>query len=129
MRFAAIISGSHNLEQNRPIALLPDRTAETLETWLKAHPGIEILSRDRSKTYKRGMSKGAPKAIQVADRFHLLQNLEETLEKAFQGKSKAIKSVEQAQLQAAGIELPELPKPKTSRQQRKDQKRAQRLEN
>jgi transposase len=45
------------------------------------HPGVEILSRDRSKTYKSAMDKGAPAATQVADRFHLVQNLEETLEK------------------------------------------------
>lgn len=60
-----------------------DRTAETLAEWLKAYPGVEILSRDRSKTYKRGMNEGVPEAIQVADRFYLLHNLEETLEKAF----------------------------------------------
>ena len=118
-----------DLEAHRPIVLLPDRTAETLEAWLKAHPGVEILSRDRSKTYRSGMTAGAPEAIQVADRFHLLQNLEETLEKAFQGKLQAIKSVEIAQLQEAGIDLPDLPKPKTSRQQRRKEKRAQRLEN
>jgi transposase len=60
-----------DLETHRPIALLPDRTAETLETWLKAHPGIEILSRDRSKTYRLAMKNAAPDAVQVADRFHL----------------------------------------------------------
>ncbi|MEL6158238.1 MAG: ISL3 family transposase [Cyanobacteria bacterium J06627_32] len=118
-----------DIEAHRPIALLPDRTAETLETWLKAHPGVEILSRDRSKTYRSGMTAGAPAVMPVADRFHLLQNLEETLEKAFQGKSEAIKSVEIAQLQAAGISLSEIPKPKTSRQQRREEKRAQRLDN
>lgn len=73
-----------DLEQHQPIALLPDRSAQTLVTWLEAHPGIEILSRDRSKTYKGAMTRGAPNAIQVADRFHLLQNLEESLEKVFQ---------------------------------------------
>lgn len=64
-----------------------------------------------------------PNAIQVADRFHLLKNLKETLEKAFHGKSKAIKSVEQVQLQAVGMALPELPKLKTSHQQQREEKR------
>lgn len=94
-----------DLEQHQPIALLPDRTAETLETWLKEHPGVEILSRDRSKTYKRGMSQGAPEAIQVADRFHLLHNLEETLETAFKGHHSVLKQVEKDQRQADGIQV------------------------
>lgn len=85
-----------DLETHQPIALLPDRMAETLATWREAHPGIEILSRDRSKTYKRAMSEGAPDAIQIADRFHLLQNLEETLEKAFKGHTQIFRRVEQA---------------------------------
>jgi transposase len=104
-----------DLEQNQPIALLPDRKAETLEAWLKEHPGVEILSRDRSKAYKLGMSQGAPNAIQVADRFHLLQNLEETLEHVLKGHTQALRAVEKAQLQASGmavpqaLELPEAP--------------------
>ncbi len=104
-----------DLEHNQPIALLPDRTAETLEAWLKEHPGVEILSRDRSKTYKLGMSQGAPDAIQVADRFHLLQNLEETLEKVFKGHAQTLQTVEKTLVQAAGIavsqplELPDDP--------------------
>lgn len=118
-----------DLETHQPIALLPNRTAETLETCLKEHPGVEILSRDRSKTYRSGMSAGAPGAIQVAERFHLLQNLEETLEKSFQGKSQAIKSVEQAQRKLMSIELPDLPQLKTTRQQQQEEKRTQRLNN
>ena len=117
-----------DLETHRPIALLPDRTAETLETWLKAHPGIEILPRDRSKTYRLAMRNAAPNAIQVADRFHLLQNLEETLEKVFQGKSQVLKQVEQAQLQSEGFSLPPPPTRQNSRETQKVQKRAQRLE-
>ena len=71
-----------DLEQHRPIALLADRKAQTLVDWLREHPGIEVLSRDRSKTYKSAMSEGAPEAIQVADRSHLVENLSETLEKS-----------------------------------------------
>lgn len=92
-----------DLEQNQPIALLPDRKAETLEAWLKAHPGIEILSRDRSKAYKLGMTQGSPDAIQVADRFHLLHNLEESLEKVFKGHTQTLQMVEKAQIQTRGI--------------------------
>lgn len=64
-----------NLEKSQPIALLKDREAETLVEWLKEHPDVEIVSRDRSKTYEKAILKGAPDAIQVADRFHILQNL------------------------------------------------------
>jgi transposase len=118
-----------DLEQHKPIALLPDRMAETLSSWLKAHPGVEILSRDRSKTYKRGMNEGAPEAIQVADRFHLLQNLEETLENVFKGKTQVLKAIEQDQCRAAAPVCAEPPKPKTTRQQQQDIKRSQRLDN
>lgn len=122
-----------DLEHHRPIALLADRSAETLAQWLTDHPGIEILSRDRSKTYKRGMTQGAPNAIQVADRFHLLQNLEETLEKAFQGHAKVLKQVEQQQLHADGVSISQpseqpMPSPSpTPRQLQKSQKRAERF--
>jgi transposase len=92
-----------DLEQNQPIAILPDRKAETLETWLKEHPGVEILSRDRSKAYRLGMNEGAPDAIQVADRFHLLQNLEESLEKVFKGHTQTLQMVEKAQSQTLAI--------------------------
>lgn len=70
-----------DLEQHCPIALLPDREAESLRVWLKAHPDIEIVTRDRSKTYADGITEGAPAALQVADRWHLLKNLREALKK------------------------------------------------
>ncbi len=49
-----------DIERHRPIALLADRKAETLAEWLRQHPGVEILSRDRSKIYRSGMNQGAP---------------------------------------------------------------------
>jgi transposase len=70
-----------DLEQRRVIDLLADRDAATLAAWLKAHPGVEVVSRDRSPTYAAGVNDGAPAALQVADRFHLLMNVRETLEK------------------------------------------------
>jgi transposase len=116
-----------DLEQNQPIALLPDRTAETLETWLKEHPGVEIVSRDRSKAYKRGITDGAPDAIQVADRFHLLQNLEEVLEKVFKGHTQLLKKVEKHQLQASKQPVISSPAPPDSPPSEKAQNRARRL--
>ena len=73
-----------DLEQRRPIDLLPERSATTLEMWLVQHPGIEIIARDRGPEYIRGATAGAPAAVQVADRFHLLCNLREALERTLE---------------------------------------------
>lgn len=60
------------------------------------HPGVQVVSRDRAKAYKAGITQGAPLAIQVADRFHLLQNLVETLDRVFNTHGKDLKAVEAA---------------------------------
>ena len=83
-----------DLETHQPVDLLSDRTASTLAEWLQTHPGVEIISRDRAKAYKEGASSGCPEAIQVADRFHLLQNLAQMLELVLNQHRTLLKKVE-----------------------------------
>jgi len=70
-----------DLERHRVLDLLPDRAAETLASWLRAWPSIEVVARDRSAEYARGISLGAPEATQAADRWHLLANMRQVLER------------------------------------------------
>lgn len=78
-RYGAILV---DLQTHRPVDLLPERTADALSLWLRTHPGVLVVSRDRSTEFARGASNGAPEAIQIADRFHILQNLREAGERA-----------------------------------------------
>jgi transposase len=68
-----------DLERHRPVDLLPERSAESLCRWLRDHPQVEVIARDRADDYIKGATQGAPQAIQIADRWHLLKNLRETL--------------------------------------------------
>lgn len=70
-----------DLSTHRPIDLLTGRTAETLSRWLEDHPGIEFISRDRSTDYMRGATEGAPQAQQVLDRWHVLKNVREVVQR------------------------------------------------
>ena len=69
-----------DMQSHQVIDLLPDRKAETAKVWMKAHPEITLVSRDRGGDYAAGAREGAPQAVQCADRFHLLKNLGEALE-------------------------------------------------
>ena len=84
-----------DLEKRMPVDLLPDREAETFAKWLLAHPGVEIISRDRGGDYARGGKQGAPNAQQIADRWHVLKNLSETMQSFFLRKQPQLKAATQ----------------------------------
>ena len=88
-----------DLERRQPVALLPDRTAATFAQWLQEHPGVAVIARDRSTAYAEGARQGASEAIQVADRFHLLQNLREALDQVFLTHSPILDAVNETMRQ------------------------------
>ena len=69
-----------DLERREVVDVLSDRSAEATARWLSQHTKVEIVSRDRCGLYAEGTRRGAPQARQVADRFHLIQNLRQTIE-------------------------------------------------
>ena len=69
-----------DLERREVVDVLPRRSAEETADWLRQHPNVKVVSRDRCGLYAQGTRQGAPQARQVADRFHLLQNLREGIE-------------------------------------------------
>jgi transposase len=79
-RFGTIVC---DLERHQVIDLLPERSAPSVAQWLQAHSTVAIVCRDRSGLYAEGIRQGAPQAIQVVDRFHLVQNLRDALERLF----------------------------------------------
>ena len=88
-----------DLERRQPVALLPERTAEPVAQWLREHPGVEVIARDRSSAYAAGAHQGAPAATQVVDRFHLIQNLAEALDAVFTTHHQALAAVNTAMRQ------------------------------
>lgn len=86
-----------DLERRRPVDLLPDRSAASVSAWLRDHPGVEVVARDRSTEYARAITEGAPDALQVADRWHLLHNLRQALVRhltSVRGRLKALPGAE-----------------------------------
>jgi transposase len=85
-----------DLEKHRVIDLLPDREADTVAAWLKQHPGVEIISRDRGGIYAEAARRAAPRATQVADRWHLLSNMTDSLRIALESHRRIMTEVGKA---------------------------------
>src|SRR5215469_10858298 len=83
-----------NLQTHRPLDLLPDRTSSAVFPWLKNHPEIEVVSRDRASSYADAVKHALPDATQVADRYHLVQNLREHVQRLLERKRTCLPLVE-----------------------------------
>src|SRR5512135_3273530 len=82
-----------DLERRHVIDLLPDREATTVAAWLREHPGVEVVSRDRAGVYAQAASEAAPDAVQVADRWHLVKNAREAAERVLQRRAASVRAL------------------------------------
>ncbi len=97
-----------NIETRKPLTLLPDRTAEAVMPWLKSHPEIAVVSRDRASAYADAAKRALPHATQVADRYHLVHNLREHLQQFLDRKRTCLPEIEDSPLKAVSTDDPGL---------------------
>jgi transposase len=111
-----------DLERGHVIDILPGRGGEALKAWLKQHPGVEVITRDRWSAYAQAVTEGAPEARQVADRWHLLRNLREAVQRLLERHSAQVRAALQetpaAPEVAAPAEEPRVPTPSLPRVER-----------
>ncbi len=89
-----------NAQTSKPIDLLPDRTTEAVSPWLASHPEIQVVSRDRANGFAEAISQALPHATQVADRYHLIQNLRDHLQQFLDRKRTCLPLVEDTPVDA-----------------------------
>ncbi len=99
-----------DLDLHQVIDVLAERSSQTSADWMRDHPEIAYVSRDRGKDYAQGASEGAPQATQISDRFHLMKNFVEAIDKEV---SRCYKHLRQVQLP---LPSPDLPAPDEWRQ-------------
>lgn len=116
-----------DLNDHQVVDLLPDRKASTVETWLLAHPGVQLISRDRAGEYATGAKKGAPDAVQVADRFHIQKNLAEAVERVFHRHQKALQQIVVSFSSSSSVPL-FAPIPRPERQKSRERTRTKRMQ-
>jgi transposase len=112
-----------DLERRRAIDLLPDRQAGTLAAWLKRHPSIEIVARDRAGAYADGIRQGAPDALQVTDRWHLLRNGSDALQGVFDRHHRQVRRAIEAATSGPATPLTEEPKERVATAVRRSRER------
>ena len=84
-----------DLATHRPVDVLAERSADAVADWLRAHPGVTTVARDRSGVYADGIRQGAPAATQVADRWHILKNVGDLLERVVARHGAALRAAAQ----------------------------------
>jgi transposase len=115
-----------DLEQGRVVDLLPDRDADTLAAWLLRHPRVAIVARDRAGAYADGVRRGAPEAIQVADRWHLLRNASDALLWVLERHRGVLAKVARAVVDEATMVTAPAPRRPTKLEERRQRRQANR---
>jgi transposase len=107
-----------DLERRTTLDLLPDREAATLGAWLRARPGVAIIARDRAGAYAEGARAGAPDAVQVADRWHLLRNCSDALQQVLDRHRAALRRAAGAVVAEVTAAAPPAPPPPPTKLER-----------